>query len=263
MNLLISSLKLFRLKETISKIKGPIIALFVYGLYAQVPVAYYLHALLLSSLSMSYIYIINDFFDSNADKKSTKKKPIHYINRKQSILLISFLFLASITYFLMFFQLSNISIAAFALMMASGTFYSTSFLRLKEKGFLGIIGGAVCQRPLLFLAVFYGTPMVYSTPFSVYFFTVFFLLEAVVLIGHQVEDRANDIAAGLKTWAATSSEKTVKLLLNLTLATLGLSSLFLLYAISRNPSHLIASLVFTVLNVQAIHLQHLETYYKP
>lgn len=193
--------ELVRLDDWLGKAKGIVLILLLYYLILPFPVIYFLHSFIFSALALSYIFLINDFFDIEADKMVGKERPIQHIPIFTARIIIIGLLAVTVIYYLIFFQLTFSALFALVILLLAGTFYSAWPFRFKIRGLFGLAIASLCQRTLVFIAIIFGIFADPELALVVYFSLTTFLVGIMVIISHQIRDRENDRKSGIRTWA--------------------------------------------------------------
>jgi 4-hydroxybenzoate polyprenyltransferase len=172
-------------------------------------------------------YAWNGLCDASADSLAGKNRP----TRGQSRVIA--LTAASLTaaFFAAAAGLDLVLLALGFAALALTWAYSGRPLRLKERGALGLLAGAVAQRtlPAVFVVVAFNVPPRFAAPWLLWM--VCCGLRGMVT--HQIQDAGNDRKAGLATWgtrpdAERTSERLVAVLVPVELSSLALAIMPLL-----------------------------------
>jgi len=155
--------------------------------------------LIVSLLTLSVSVFINDFYDSRFEKNV--KKPKLFLLLAILGFGIFYYFFIRVKYFALYLAFLGISFA-----------YSAPPIRLKSRGFLGILSVVLIETIIPLLMVFN-----YFSVFTVssfYFLAFYFFLNLSNIISHQIEDYSNDIRSKTKTFAVNFGiKKSEKMLL--------------------------------------------------
>lgn len=150
-------------------------------------------------------YFINDLFDKKADELSDKFNITTILN-KYVVLFIILLF-GFIGFYLLFTISKRASIIlVFQFLLLLG--YSLPYIRLKEKGVLGLITDAIYAHVIPGIILLYALQEHIVIPLSLCFIFILFLF----LLGlrdisiHQLEDLEKDIQSNTKTFAVKNQE---------------------------------------------------------
>ena len=153
-----------------------------------------------------YGYAINAFADRKIDSMVGKYKGVSYFSRSQLSIILLFLSIGSLGIPLLFddIRIKVVGIAAF--FFSAG--YSLKPLRFKSRGFVGIVGATLPQRPLMIL--FFGL-LVNAKPEIVGILLAWSLFIGIIMeIGHQMLDYGNDAKSKAHTWIVQTGITTVK-----------------------------------------------------
>lgn len=196
-------------------------------------------------------YLINDWYDQSSDEKAGKLNITTTLSANQFYLLL-LLFWGFGLFFI--FQISLVAsyvlILQFLLLIA----YSHPTIRLKEKGIVGLLVDSLYGHvvPVLMLLVvlsdFGQLPLFFQFCFLI--LNLFIGIRDILI--HQLEDKQNDLKAGVKTFATEQGEKAQKLIKQVVLVTNYLL-LFLVYYVLYIQFN-VYSLIFTSL-LTAIFIQ--------
>lgn len=152
----------------------------------------------------AYGHVVNDIFDIEVDRRADKPNRIAALSISQRILLCISLAVAGLVPWLLtsFSTQSALLLTGIYTLL---TVYSAPPLRLKERGFWGVLtdAAAVHAVPTLFVATVLSQITNLPQPESVALATVATLWAALVgirgIVLHQIWDRENDIASGVNT----------------------------------------------------------------
>lgn len=196
-------------------------------------------------------YLLNDWYDQTIDKKAGKLNITASLSANHFyLLLLLFWGFGLFFIFQISFVASYILILQFLLLIA----YSQPKIRLKEKGVVGLLVDALYGHvvPVLMLLVvlsdFGHIPLFFQLSFIV--LNLFIGIRDILI--HQLEDKQNDLKAGVKTFATEQGEKAQKLIKQVVLVTNYLL-LFLVYYvlyIQFNVYFLIFTILLTAIFIQ-------------
>jgi len=224
-------LKLIRAYEWIDKLQLNFIAAFILIIYLSHPEQYLIQILILGIYMIflgSYGYVINSYEDREQDAKVGKHPEALYFSSRQMEVILTFFALPSLAIPLYFpdVKIRILGIATFLLV----TFYSSKPVRLKERGFFGIVTAALTQRPLPFLLFVFLIPL-YDPWVACLLLGWLSLIGIAVIMAHQLADFENDTKAEVDTWASRlgkgKAKRGMKITLILTILCI-LTSLFIL-----------------------------------
>lgn len=141
-------------------------------------------------------YAWNDVCDAEIDARVGKGRPSPTLSKRVARVALGF---AAVGYVVAARLSPTLLALAFAAIAVSWA-YSGSPIRLKERGALGLLGGAVAQRtvPAIFVLAALDVSLRHAVPWLVWM-TCWGSRGMVV---HQVIDAANDRLSGLTTWGA-------------------------------------------------------------
>jgi 4-hydroxybenzoate polyprenyltransferase len=152
-----------------------------------------------TTLYLAFGYMLNDYADREVDRKANKTNLLGNLPRPIAWLFLLLTLTLGVLVLLPFcHQLSVVWSAALA--YAAAAAYSLRPMRLKERGFLGLLMSAVAQRvlPSLVLFAIYGHWSVDTA--------AFLALYAVIglrwILIHQILDEANDRKADVRTFVS-------------------------------------------------------------
>jgi 4-hydroxybenzoate polyprenyltransferase len=144
---------------------------------------------------MSFGFILNSYCDRKEDHALGRKIYLYRFSRTGTIVIISFLFLGSLASAVF---LPHMVFALASLLLAVA--YSMKPVRLKVRGFVGLILLVICMLPLPFLAYAYPLHDRIGFILLVYLFAISLVQE----LAHQIGGRQGDSKFGLRTWAVTN-----------------------------------------------------------
>lgn len=153
-----------------------------------------------------YGYAVNAYADRDIDSKAGKYKGVSYFTDRQLSFILIFLSIGSLTIPLLLDDLRLKVLGITAFILSAG--YSLKPIRLKSRGFIGIIGATLPQRPLMIL--FFGL-LINAKPELVVILTGWALLIGIIMeIGHQMLDYENDKITRANTWIVNTDILRVK-----------------------------------------------------
>nr|WP_315164655.1 UbiA family prenyltransferase [uncultured Flavobacterium sp.] len=157
-------------------------------------------------------YFLNDLFDVKADELSNKFNITTILNKY--VVLFIILFFGLMGFYLLFTiskQASLVLVFQFLLLLG----YSLPFIRLKEKGILGLITDAIYAHVIPGIILLYALQEYIVIPLSLcsIFILFLFLLGLRDIAIHQFEDLEKDIQSNTKTFAVKNQE-TIKSQIN-------------------------------------------------
>jgi len=194
--------------------------------------------LLFSLAGTAYGYLVNDFADVELDRRAGKPNVFHGTSRRWAAGVVALVFGLMLLGGLPFLRRPAF-LPLWLLWMLAATFYSLPPLRLKERGAIGLTATILAQQPLPAAMGFAALGHLQS--WGALLFIVYIALRGICSdVGHQMRDRARDVAAGATTFAARRSQATITRLygLALELETLGLGAVLLLLLLDLPPVHL-------------------------
>jgi len=165
----------------------------------------------------SYGYSINSYADREQDRIAGKVDKLQYASNYLIVIMICFFASGTIIIPLLSFDFRIAALGLITFFLT--TFYSVRPLRLKERGFLGIITPALAQRTLPFLMFSF---LIVPSSILVWFLAGWLTMAGVtVMFAHQLLDFNNDKNAKVNTWAQRVgfdwTKRTVKYSLLLTM----------------------------------------------
>ncbi len=153
-----------------------------------------------------YGYAVNAYADREIDLKVGKYKGVSYFSNRQLAVILIFLSIGSLGIPFMLDDLRLKILGIIAFILSAG--YSLKPIRLKNRGFIGIIGATLPQRPLMVL--FFGL-LINAKPELIVILTGWALLIGVIMeIGHQMLDYENDKITEANTWIVNTDILRVK-----------------------------------------------------
>lgn len=167
--------------------------------------------------------LINDYCDMPYDKLSGKKRTIYQVPRLLIAILV--VTLVSLNYVIIIFFIKQ---PVFAIISIVGyflaTFYSAPPIRLKERGVLGVLCNALMEKAIPVALVF--SYFHYFHLDTLFFIILCFILQAEVIIHHQILDYEADSRTQTRTLVVETNP--VKALQTLNLCLRPLTALFIL-----------------------------------
>jgi len=165
---------------------------------------------LLSFFSTSYGYLINDFADRKLDMEQGKPNTFANMSNRQSILSVSIVLGLANLLAIYFFDRSGF-VLLWLLWLFLSTFYSIPPIRLKERGFPGLIVVVLAQRvlPVLLLLL----ALEYRNILDMTLLTIYVMLRGFSSdLNHQMEDYRADNLSDVQTFVVrTGIEKSSKI----------------------------------------------------
>ena len=152
--------------------------------------------LIVIALYQAYMYLINDFYDTESDKIVGKKRALHELSKLQIISLLSVIPLAGLI-IVLFFAYDILFIIEYLFMYFLATFYSAPPTRYKGRGWSGIVCDSVIEKALPVLLVF-----TYFNHFQIdtlLFFILMVIIQLFTIIQHQIEDYDGDFKTDINT----------------------------------------------------------------
>lgn len=153
-----------------------------------------------------YGYAINAYSDRKIDSMVGKYKGVSYFTRNQLSIFMIFLSIGCLGIPLLLGDLRIIILGILAFILATG--YSLEPLRFKNKGFVGIIGATLPQRPLMIL--FFALLVNTESELVVILMGWTFFIGIIMEIGHQMLDFNNDKMSQANTWIVHTESQRVK-----------------------------------------------------
>ena len=151
---------------------------------------------IISFCTVSYAFVINNYFDVEIDKKNPKKiksksNPLAqgFVTKKGVLTLSGILLMISICVSLF---INFIGFIFVLLSIFGATLYSMSYIRLKERNIIDIVSHGFALGLFLFLAgVFLAQGIINMSLLAISF--LFTILSANVLLAHQIMDYEEDL----------------------------------------------------------------------
>jgi len=221
----------------------------------------------------SFASILNDYWDKNVDLKANKIRPGANI-KNYHVYLISVLFFILSSIFLWFFKGFVFEVMCWWLLMFFlAFFYSFPPLRFKEKPFFDVVVGSLIQRSLPVLLLF--SVLDYNKLAGYLFSAVLFILGLRAMLMHQMEDFSSDRDSGITTLTTTRgvefSQKLIKILylpeallllfFSITVDTVNIKSLLLVYVIFWTSIYLFFPRVRRSINIFSLNEFPLSDFY--
>ncbi|MCK4453806.1 UbiA prenyltransferase family protein [Candidatus Parcubacteria bacterium] len=185
--------KMLRIKDTVKFFFWiPLIG----AILTNVSLSNFILIAIISFCTVSYAFVINNYFDVEIDKKNPKKiksksNPLAQglVTKKGVLTLSGILLLISISLSLF---MNFIGFIFVLLSIFGATFYSMSYIRLKERNIIDMISHGFALGLFLFLAgVFLSQGMINISLLAIAF--LFTILSANVLLAHQIMDYEEDL----------------------------------------------------------------------
>lgn len=194
---------------------------------------------------LAYMCIINSVADLKIDSAVGKNFGVSYFPRRFVLLLLFILAFAMVFVPVIFgFAPAVIGLAVFFL----ATFYSVGPVRLKAKGFAGVL--AVSLAPVAMPFLLFVSIVSENVLFGIYLASVLFLKTMLNEAPHQIEDYGNDRKSGVKTWAVYAGKEKAR---NFIRAVLVVYLLWLLLSFGFGPAAgLLVYSVTLILSLQKI-----------
>jgi 4-hydroxybenzoate polyprenyltransferase len=212
----------FRIREFIGRLQTNAIVALMYllilGISAEFILAYFIF-IFYQSILVLYGYLLNSWCDSETDSV-VRKNPVFHEFPKKSIA-VTLWFFGIIAFAIPFFFNNNVIVAGIA-----GFFFATAYslkpIRLKERGFLGLIAAALPQSILPFIFFVFLTAVNEIAVFLSIWLLLKQLLEELL---HQKYDFEFDKKSKTKSFAISVGYRNLNSLINLFFA------LFLMWAV--------------------------------
>jgi 4-hydroxybenzoate polyprenyltransferase len=180
---------------------GPVVA-FVYWRVAGLAAGpFTLQVLKVTLWSVVYLaggYMVNNHCDRFADRRKTRPQSGPGLSPRHTLLLAAGGVVASLGALPLLFPQAPVR-AVGAAAVAAGLAYSLPWPRLKERSWLGMLTAAVTQRLPAFLMTVLAFPDQPAALLALAAWLV--VLGLVFILEHQLADRADDLGAGVRTWA--------------------------------------------------------------
>ena len=157
-------------------------------------------SLLFYAFFISFGYLINDYCDRDLDQKAGKVREIHSLSNRVVLILLVLLFAFGWIILIPFW---NLGFPLFIMVFISyliSIFYSLPPVRLKERGFLGLLGASIAQRflPILVMGLIWQDLHIEIIIWAL----IGFLVGMRYILIHQYEDLAADKTTGVQTFAS-------------------------------------------------------------
>ena len=193
--------------------------LFYVGLARQMFTAAYLRDVLLfllfSLTGTAYGYLVNDLADVELDRRAGKPNVFHGMSRARATLVVAFTLGLVLLCGLPFASRPGFA-PLFLLWALLATFYSLPPIRLKERGGVGLAATILAQQPLPALLAL--AALGYLDAWGGWVFIAYITLRGISSdVGHQMRDRARDLAAGATTFAVRKGHAAIARLYGLSL----------------------------------------------
>lgn len=197
-------------------------------------------------------YFLNDLFDKKADELSNKFNITKIINKY--VLLFLILIFGFIGYYLLFTISKKASIVLiFQFLLLLG--YSVPYIRLKEKGILGLITDAIYAHVIPGIILLYILQEYTAISISLWTgfiaFTVLLGLRDIAL--HQLKDIENDKQSDTLTFAV-KNQKTIKNLIRKFNFYAAFTLCVLLFFVQKQASSILFTLLFCTLTISYVVL---------
>lgn len=151
---------------------------------------------------------INDYFDKEKDKKAGKKRFIHELSEKESLVLIIILSILSLS---TGFYLAGFDALIYLIGLFLALFYSFPPIRLKERGILGIFVDILIEfSPFLFIFFFFN----FFTFDAIIILSSYLIFQFASMMEHQIIDHDKDIKSRTETFITNIGPKKGKEILN-------------------------------------------------
>jgi len=154
----------------------------------------------------SYGYAINAFADRKIDTIVGKYKGVSYFSKYQLSIILIFLSIGSLGIPLLIDDNRIKVLGIVAFILSSG--YSLKPFRFKNRGFIGIVGATLPQRPLMIL--FFGLLVNAKIELVGILFGWALFIGIIMEIGHQMLDYRNDSISKANTWIVQTDPSKVK-----------------------------------------------------
>ncbi len=193
--------------------------LFYVGLARQTFTAAYLRDVLLfllfSLTGTAYGYLVNDLADVELDRRACKPNVFHGMSRARATLIVALTFGLVVLCGLSFARRPGFA-PLFVVWALAATFYSLPPIRLKERGGVGLAVTILAQQPLPALLAL--AALGYLDTWGAWVFVAYVTLRGISSdVGHQMRDRARDLAAGATTFAVRRGHAAIARLYGLSL----------------------------------------------
>lgn len=171
-----------------------------------------LEALFLMVVGATFVSVLNDFTDREVDLIANKKNNFSNYSTQQSAVIMTLVFVISLV-IPWLLKLNFNAYLNYYLAIFSYVLYSVKPLRLKDRGFWGMILDSLGSVVFPMGCFLYTASPNWSLRFSessqvALFLWLFFLAMRSILV-HQVEDKCNDIQSGTNTFVTRFSERIV------------------------------------------------------
>ncbi len=166
----------------------------------------YLPPALITILGIGILgHLINDFFDLSSDKQANKMNRLENKSFFEILAYLFFSFLLAFTPWLVL-PVDNWVIIMLIVEVILLILYAIPYIRLKERGFLGLVTDSLYAYVVPPILAFYTFSMLGISSFEFTYFTLFaflwlFFAGVYNLAIHQIEDFDNDSISQTKTWA--------------------------------------------------------------
>jgi 4-hydroxybenzoate polyprenyltransferase len=193
-----------------------------------------------------FVYILNDFFDENQDAISDKYNIT--ASWRKELKIFSLIFFSFFGIFVLGIYVND-CIPFLVLQVVLLLLYSAPQIRLKERGFIGVLFDALYAyvNPAFILLVFLDNFSKVSLFIYIILPLMYFFIGLKNIFQHQLDDLINDLKSGVKTFAhshAIFSKKAVTLSIGLSLFSWFLFMIFVLKSFFTLTNILIALIPF-------------------
>ena len=152
-----------------------------------------------TTLYLAFGYMLNDYADREVDRKAGKTNLFGNLPRPMAWLFLLLTLIVGVVVLLPFCHQQSVVWSA-TLAYAAAAAYSLRPMRLKERGFLGLLTSAVAQRVLPSLVLF----AIYRhwNVDTAAFLALYAVIGLRWILIHQILDEANDRKAGVRTFVS-------------------------------------------------------------
>lgn len=157
-----------------------------------------LRVLAFSALGLGFGYAYNDWTDVELDRKAGKKNSVAKLSLPKVILLLGGLIVCSLLSLWPLLGQSEV-LGAVVLAYALAVAYSSPTVRLKERGWLGLISSSIAQRCLPCWILFAACGRI--TELTAIYLMLMFVVGLRWMVTHQMEDYENDQISQTLTYA--------------------------------------------------------------
>ncbi len=234
----------------------------------NIGILFYLFIAVITSIGIAGLgYILNDYKDLEDDIKNNKRNIFIQLNEKEKIIVIVlFLCLAGIPWLYFPFDI----ISALLILLELILFYIYAFppLRLKEKGFWGILCDSLYAQviPCSLAAYTFYKIQTPKQNFSIYFILIVLLWLFIIgirnILIHQIDDFENDQNTKTKTFATNIGKKqTMKIVYNSILPLEIILFTILFYQLPQNGLFIIALYIIYCIAIFLINKEHFRKHF--